>query len=129
MVPLAYRATTPTGPNGWRYCFFQVVTGSSGFITVPFGTKNADARGVYRPVPGQTGLDRGFPYPATFDAAGTRIYTGGGVSSVKTEITTYLVCQPIQNGVPIGGCIPLLALSWTCNISVGGRRGPLGRLW
>ena len=56
MVPLAYRATTPTGPNGWRYCFFQVVTGSSGFITVPFGTKSADGRGCTVPCPGRRAL-------------------------------------------------------------------------
>ena len=115
----------PTGQDGWRYCFFQVMTSAAGFITVPANTTSTDAPGTYDLVQPAAGLDLGFPYPSDGDAPGTRIYMHGGSSQLTETFTTYFACQPIENGVPIGGCVPLLALNWTCSITTSWATGPL----
>ena len=115
-----------TTPSGWIYCFAQTASVYMSF-TLPAADGNGNQAGTYVNSPPKAGLDDGFPafgitlppqpVPPEADDPGVIIYHGGkkksdllGVSEYFILATTYYMCEPVVNGVAIGGWVPLAKL-------------------
>ncbi len=125
MVPLAFSANTPAG---WQYCFAQTITAFSAFTVPdppPPGTLSA---GTFVTFPPYSGLDRTFPYHSdpkatgvfgpspsgAWDCDGPRVAAFyEGTSFLCFTATTYYMCQPVVNGVVVGGWVPLASVTWS----------------
>ena len=126
--------STPNGawirPQAW---FFQVngLVRSGGFITVPFVRRRSAHYAGACTVPCRVvrASDLAFPRPGHLRRCWDPEtgHTAGGVSLGQAEDQRPTRRQLIKNGVPIGGLILLLALSWTRSISVGWAKGSVGR--
>ena len=145
MLPLVWTALNPNDNQGqWRYAFLQTAT-CSATVTIP-GTStlvlvHQKVAGVYEHVAPTTGRDGPFPcnpYAALLPSAGyfnslaeidslllpwgdrpsISIYDDG-TSSYNLTATTYLMCEAMNNGSPLGGCgwAPVAEITWSYSMS------------